>query len=219
MTPTPTPTTTAPSPAVLADHRARVVVLVTLAVGAALLAATINVDSQSPRFAWAGLALAAVWATGFALAPGWRNTFAAGVGRHAVVGSLVGLATFGLFVAAAWIARRLDVLVGPIDDILRQADEQQLVWVIVLATVNAVAEELFFRGALMSAFAARYAIAGSTTLYVLVTVAGGNLALALAAAVVGTVFAWERLLTGSLAMPIATHLTWTLLMVTAFPRS
>ena len=60
---------------------------------------------------------------------------------------------------------------------------------------------------------------GSTVLYVAVTLAGGNPALAIAAAVMGTVFAIERRATGSVAMPIATHLLWSLLMVTAFPRS
>lgn len=194
-------------------------VIVTLVLGAALLAATINVERRSMLFAVAGLALAVVWTVGFLAVRGWRRHFATRQGRDAAVGVVVGVGMFGVFVAAAWVARRIDILEGPIDDILRRADEQALGWVIVLTTVNAVAEELFFRGALLDAFTARSGVAWSTGLYVLVTAAGGNVALGVAAAVMGTVFVIERRSSHALVVPIATHLTWSLLMVTALPRS
>jgi len=170
-------------------------------------------------FVVAGLALALVWTVGFTLTHGWRRHFDTRPGPDIAVGIAVGVGMFGVFVAAAWVARRTGVLEGPIDDILRQADDQALGWVIALTVVNAGAEELFFRGALMDALAGARAILVSTALYVAVTLAGGNLALAIAAAVMGTVFAVQRRITGALVVPIVTHIVWSVLMVTAFPRS
>lgn len=204
---------------VVTDQRERVVVVVTLLLGALLLAATINVERSSALFVVAGLSLALVWTMGFWLAGGRGHHATRRVVPNAAVGLGVGVGMFGLFVAAAWVARRIDILQGPIDDILKRADEQALHWLIVLAGVNAVAEELFFRGALMDAFSPRRAVVGSTLLYVIVTAAGANLALAIAAAVIGTVLAVERRVSASLVVPIATHVTWSMLMILAFPRS
>jgi len=49
-------------------------------------------------------------------------------------------------------------------------------------------------------------------------VPSGNIALILAAAVMGTVFALLRIRTNALTASIATHLTWSTLMIVAFPR-
>jgi membrane protease YdiL (CAAX protease family) len=84
--------------------------------------------------------------------------------------------------------------------------------------VNGAAEEVFFRGALHSAFGGRDAARDATIVYVLVTVATLNLALIAAAAVMGTVFALERMSTRGVLAPILTHLTWSTLMLLALPR-
>ena len=55
-------------------------------------------------------------------------------------------------------------------------------------------------------------------MYVIVTAATGNLALVIAAAVMGTVFSLERLSTRGVLAPMVTHLTWSTLMVLALPR-
>ena len=52
----------------------------------------------------------------------------------------------------------------------------------------------------------------------LVTVATLNVALVTAAAVMGTVFALERLATRGVLAPMLTHVTWSTLMLLALPR-
>lgn len=212
---------TSTSPAMETDRARwiRGVVAATLVLGALLLAATINVQRNSTLFVVAGIALALVWTVGFSLTQDWRRHFQARPGADTAIGIVVGAGMFGAFVAAAWVARRSGILEGSIDEILHQADDQALAPLIAVTAINGVAEELFFRGALMNALSAPRALVVSTALYVAVTFAGGNIALALASAVMGTLFAAERRLTNALVMPIATHLVWSVLMITAFPRS
>ena len=52
----------------------------------------------------------------------------------------------------------------------------------------------------------------------MVTAATGNVALVIAAVVMGTLFSAERLSTRGVLAPMLTHLTWTTLMVLALPR-
>ncbi len=189
-----------------------------LAAGAALLATTIRADRSTSQFMVAGLALAAVWFTGFAVARGRRPPALTRPAANAAVGFALGVALFIAFVVVAWIARRLNFLDDPIDDILQQADAYARVWVLALTAVNAVAEELFFRGTMMDVFTNRSAVIATTAVYAVVTSAGGNVALVLAAVVMGAVFAVERRWTRSLVTPIVTHVTWSVLVITAFPR-
>ena len=86
-----------------------------------------------------------------------------------------------------------------------------------IAIVNAVAEEMFFRGALFSAFGRRYPLVLSTLLYVAAMMAAGNLMIGVAALVLGTVCAVERRATGGVLAPVLTHLVWGLVMVLALP--
>jgi membrane protease YdiL (CAAX protease family) len=46
----------------------------------------------------------------------------------------------------------------------------------------------------------------------------GNIALVIAAAVMGAVFTALRMRTGALTASITTHLVWSALMILAFPR-
>jgi membrane protease YdiL (CAAX protease family) len=196
----------------------RIVVAVTLIAGGILVATTIRAEQSTAQFVVAGLSLAGVWVLGFLAARRFRHEPVEHAIRHAVIGVAIGLAMFVAFVAIAWAARRLEVLDEPIDGILRTADARTRTWLLVVAVVNGVAEELFFRGALVDALPSRYAASGSTVIYVAVTSAGGNVALALAALVLGTVFVAARLRTRSLVTPIAAHVTWSLLVITSFPR-
>ena len=197
----------------------RVVVFAALAAGAVLLATTIRADRSTIQFMVAGLALAAVWFTGFAVARGRRPpSMTRRPAVNAGLGFAIGVALFTTFVVVAWIARRLNFLDEPIDDILQQADAYARVWVLALTAVNAVAEELFFRGTMMDVFTNRSAVIATTAAYAVVTSAGGNVALVLAAVVMGAVFAVERRWTRSLVTPIVTHVTWSVLVITAFPR-
>jgi membrane protease YdiL (CAAX protease family) len=125
---------------------------------------------------------------------------------------------FGVFAVGSWALHGIPVFANAIDGLLRTADSSTVGWVLALAWVNAVAEELFFRGTLIDAARGRYRFAVAVVPYVATTVPSGNAALILAAAVMGTVFALLRIRTNALTASIATHLTWSTLMIVAFPR-
>ena len=55
-------------------------------------------------------------------------------------------------------------------------------------------------------------------MYAIVTAATGNVALVIAAAVMGALFSLERRSTRGVLAPMVTHLTWSTLMVLALPR-
>lgn len=195
------------------------VVWTALVLGAVLIAATLRLPRGSTGFYLAGFALAAVWVAGAAVSGPiqlvgrsmpWTNQLAIGV----VLGGL----TFALFLGGADIGRQISVLAGPIENVLGKADAGSLAAVLTLALVNAVAEELFFRGALLKVLPARHALVGSIVIYLAVTAVAGNTALAVAALVMGVIFAIERLITGSVMASIVTHVTWSTLIILFLPR-
>lgn len=202
-----------------ARRRRRFVTALTALVGTALLAATLRVPHGSAWFTVLGLLVAATWMAGsFASGPipfrpdrdkAWP-TF---------VGPVVGgVAAFVVFLAGYLVARHLP-LVGPaLDGVLATADAGSTAMVLLVALVNGVGEELFFRGALHAALE-RHRPALTTTIgYVVVTAATGNVALVIAAAVMGALFSLERLSTRGVLAPMVTHVTWSTLMVLALPR-
>ena len=67
-------------------------------------------------------------------------------------------------------------------------------------------------------FRPRAAVASTTIVYVLVTAFTLNVALVVAAIVMGTIFAFQRRATRSVLAPVVTHLTWSTLMLLALPR-
>jgi membrane protease YdiL (CAAX protease family) len=188
-------------------------------VGTALLAATLRVPGGSVWFTTLGLLVAATWTVGsFVSGPiplhpdrdvAWR-TF---------VGPVVaGIVAFGVFVIAFVVARSLPLVGSALAGVLATADAGPIALVLVVALVNGAGEELFFRGALHAALAPHRPAITTTIVYVIVTAATGNLALVIAAAVMGTVFSLERLSTRGVLAPMVTHLTWSTLMVLALPR-
>lgn len=201
---------------------------VTLAVGVALLAGTLAVRPGSPAFFALGFALAAVWVVGSVLSGplhlghSVRPQGAAGgstPGRRAVAAPIVlGVVAYAVFLALYLLVRDLPVLEGALDGILERADAAALGLVLALALANAVAEEVFFRGALPEALGGARAPVVATAVYVVTTVAGRNLALVAAAAVMGTLFMLERLATRGVLAPMLTHVTWSTLMLLALPR-
>ena len=102
-------------------------------------------------------------------------------------------------------------------EILAFTNEASWRLVVLITLVNAIAEEMFFRAALFTAFGRRYPIVGSTALYVLAILATGNLMLGFAALVLGVVCAVERRATGGVLAPVLTHLVWGLIIVLALP--
>jgi membrane protease YdiL (CAAX protease family) len=90
--------------------------------------------------------------------------------------------------------------------------------VLAVAFVNAVGEELFFRGALHAALEPHRAGLFAALVYIAVTATAGNLALVVAAVVMGTVFTLERISTRSVLASAVTHVVWSTLILLALPR-
>jgi membrane protease YdiL (CAAX protease family) len=202
-----------------ARRRRRVVTAIALVVGTALLAATLRVADGSTWFTVLGLLVAATWTVG-SLVSGpipfqpdrdlaWR-TFVGPV--------VVGIAAFGVFLIAVVLARHLPLIGPALDSVLATADAGPIGFVLLVALVNGAGEELFFRGSLHAALEPHHPAIATTIVYVLVTAATGNLALVIAAVVMGVLFSLERLSTRGVLAPMVTHLTWSTLMVLALPR-
>ena len=187
-------------------------------VGAALVGATLRLPRGSTGFYVAGYALAMVWVIAALVCGDVRRPSVAGRRFDVVLGIVAAVVSFGVFVLAAAIGRRISVLAGPIEDLLGKADAGPILAVLALALVNGVAEELFFRGVLVEAIGGRRAAVLSVAVYVGVTAVAGNTALTLAALVMGVVFTAERVYTGARTASIITHLVWSTLMILALPR-
>lgn len=182
-----------------------------------MIGVTFGVRKGSAAFYLAGFALAATWLVAFALVPSRvrpRRRLVADV----AVGLGAGVTMFGVFLAGAWVLSRIPLLDDAISDVFTTADTSTMSWVVALAGVNAVAEELFFRGTLIDAAPRRFAAVAGVVPYALTTVPSGNAALVIAAVVMGAVFTVLRIRTGALTASIATHLSWSALMIALFPR-
>ena len=209
------PTVDAPA----ARRRRRVVSAAAIVVGTALLAATFRVPHGSAWFTILGLLVAATWTIGSVLSgpipfqpdrdTAWR-TF--------VGPAVVGVVAFGAFLAAYLVARHVPLIGSALDGVLATADAGPTALVLLVALVNGAGEEMFFRGALHAALEPHRPAIATTIVYIVVTAATGNVALVIAAAVMGTLFSLERLSTRGVRAPIVTHLTWSTLMVLALPR-
>ena len=202
-------------------RRRRVVVVATLLVGAALLAGTLAAPEGSGLFYGLGLLVAATWLAGSLLSGPLhlgRRRGTAGGGRELVAPFLLGVLLFVAFAVAALVARRIPLLDGAVDSVLEKADAGPRLFVLAVALINGVAEEVFFRGAAHSAFGRHRPALWATALYALVTVATLNLALVVAGVVMGVVFTAERQATRGVLAPIITHVTWSTLVLFLLPR-
>jgi membrane protease YdiL (CAAX protease family) len=206
------------SPAVV--RRRRVVVALTLVIGAAVLAFSLRRHPGEASFYWLTLALAAVWiAGGFVSGPlhlggiCWRGRNQ----RPVITGTTVGLLLGGAFVVGGLIAREIPAIDNLIVHVLLFAHGGWFWLIVVITLVNGIAEEIFFRGALYTALGRRNPVIISTILYVVATLASGNVMLGFAGIILGTVCALERRASGGVLAPALTHLVWGLVMVLALP--
>jgi membrane protease YdiL (CAAX protease family) len=201
-------------------RRRRIVTGVTLVVGTALLASTLRVRPASAWFSGLGFLAAVVWIAGgllsgpIPLRPGrpavWRT-----VGLPALA---LGVIAFLGFLAADQAGQHLPWISGALTSILGKADADPRALVLAVALVNGIGEEVFFRGALLAALEPHRPALTATIIYVAVTAATGNVALVVAAAVMGTIFSLERLSTRSIVAPVVTHLSWSTLTLLLLPR-
>jgi len=200
----------------MSDRRRRGVVAATLVVGATLLGISLATRPGNPLFYPLLLGVAATWLIGGRLS-GPLHLGRTGAGRRPVLQpALLGLGTGLVFVAGGLVLRLVPDLRDLVVDVLDHARRGNPVLVGVLALVNGLAEEVFFRGAVYAAFERR-AVLGTTTVYVLATAATGNPMLVLAGVVMGTLFAWQRRRSGGVLAPAITHLVWTFVVIVGLP--
>jgi uncharacterized protein len=204
-----------------AFRKRRRVVAATALTGAGLLGAGLSTEPDSPQFYGLTGATAATWVVGGLasgkLHLGHEARRDSTLARPVVVPVLVGAGAFAVFYAAALVARRIPVLDRAITSVLQYAFQGSPRLVLVTALANGAAEEVFFRGALYAAIGRRHAVATSTGVYALATVATRNPALVLASVVMGALFGLQRRASGGIQAPMLTHLTWSVLMLRFLP--
>jgi membrane protease YdiL (CAAX protease family) len=200
--------------------RRRVVVGITLVVGATLLGFSLNAEPGGPTFYALTVALAATWVIGgFASGPLHlgRIHFRGELRRPIVQPILLGLATAAVFILGAVIVREIEPLRDLTENVLAFARYGSLPLVAAVTLINGIAEEIFYRGALFSAIGVWHPVAISTVVYTLTTVATGNLMLVFSAALLGVLLGLQRRASGGILGPILTHCTWSMTMLFVLP--
>ncbi|SIR98147.1 CPBP family intramembrane glutamic endopeptidase [Williamsia sterculiae] len=201
-------------------RRRRVAVVIFVIIGAGVLGFSLSIEPGDTTFYLYTLLLAAVWVVGaFVSGPIHLGhlPFRGHSRRPVVSGLAVGVLIGGVFVVGAFVVRLIPPIADLIGNVLAHANQGNLAIVTAITVINGVAEELFFRGAVYSAFGAWYPVVASTVLYILVTLASGNVMLGFAAILLGTVCALERRVTGGVLAPALTHFVWGAVMVLALP--
>jgi len=200
--------------------RRRIVVAVTLVIGAVTLGFTLRQNSGGEAFYWSTLALAGVWTLGaIASRPlhlgsvRWRGRNQ----RPVITGTTVGLLLGGVFLLGGLVVREIPAINDYVVRVLEYAERGPLTLILFVTLLNGLVEECFFRGALYSSLGRHYPVIISTVLYAAVTLASGNPMLGFAAAILGTVCALERRATGGVLAPMITHFVWSLIIVLALP--
>jgi uncharacterized protein len=188
---------------------------------AALLRSSFAAKAGSARFYLLTTGLAGTWACG---ALGGEPIPWRGAGVHTgparaaqtlvVVPVVTGAATFATFYGAARAVRRHRALRRALTSVLRYADAGSTPLVVLIASGSAVAEELFFRGALWSG---PRPLRATTLAYAASTAATGNPALVLAGLITSVIFGWQRDATGGVLAPAVTHVTWSVLTLRYLP--
>ena len=205
------------------DHefrRRRIVVAITLVVGATLLGISLNVPPDSAAFYPLTFALAATWVVGcFASGPLHlgRIRFRGELRRPVVMPILLGLGAAAVFIVGAVVVREIEPLRETTENVLAFARYGSLPLIALITVVNGIAEEIFFRGALFAAIGTWHPVALSTAVYALTTVATGNVMLVFAAVLLGLLLGLQRRASGGILGPILTHCTWSLTMLLVLP--
>jgi len=203
-----------------AFRRRQVVAAVVVLVGAVVLGWSLRLEPGGGTFYVAAVVLAGVWAAGAFLSGRLHLGRIAGEGevfvRPILAPILLGLLLVGIFVLGALVVREIEPLATYVSSVLEYADEGSLALLAVITFFNGIAEELFFRGAMYAAIP-RHPVLWTTVAYVVATLATGNVMLAFAAILLGTVCGLERRASGGILAPILTHITWSLSMLFLLP--
>jgi membrane protease YdiL (CAAX protease family) len=201
-------------------RRRRVTAAVSVA-GAGLLGVSLSQKPDSPSFYGLTLGVAATWlAGGLASGPlhlGWVQTPQATLRRPLLTPVIAGSGAFGVFYAAALVARHIRPLDAAVTRVLRYAAQGNPALVATTTLANGLAEEVFFRGALYAAVGVDAPVVKSSVVYTLATVATRNPALVLASVPMGLLFALQRRASGGVQAPMISHATWSVLMLRYLP--
>ncbi|MDP2775260.1 MAG: CPBP family glutamic-type intramembrane protease [Nocardioides sp.] len=200
-------------------RRRQLVTIGFVLLGAAVLGVSLRIEPGSVWFYPATFGLAAVWAAGaFASGPLHLGRIQYGEAhvRPVLTPIAIGLAFAAVFVVGALLVRQIDPLERQVSSVLDFADQGSLPLVLVITTVNGIAEELFFRGAVYAAIP-RHPVVWSTVAYAVATLATGNVMLSFAAVLLGVLVGLQRRASGGILAPILTHCTWSTVMLFALP--
>ncbi|WP_040838120.1 CPBP family intramembrane glutamic endopeptidase [Nocardia brevicatena] len=196
-------------------------VAIAVVTGCVLLALSLAGDiGGAAAFGVTTTLLAGVWVLGaFAAGPAPAGRFppvTGDTGRAVALGTAVGVVLAAVFVAGGALARLLPWADSLITEVL--AHMQQGSVVVIVALLNAVAEEMFFRGPVYTLLQRHRPILTSTLAYTAVTAFTGNPMLVLAAVPLGLACAAQRRATGGILAPVCTHLVWSATMMLVLPR-
>lgn len=200
-------------------RRRQVVCVVTILVGGIVLALSLRIEPGSPWFLPATGLLAVVWTAG-AFASGRLHMGHIATEDHlsrpVLQPLLIGLGLTAVFLAGGAMVRLIPPLADQVRSVLAHADQGITVWLVLVTTINGIAEELFFRGAAYAAIT-RHPVAWTTAAYAVTTAATGNVMLAFAALLLGVVVGLQRRASGGILAPVITHLAWSLPMLFLLP--
>lgn len=201
------------------QRRRSLTVAVTLVVGTLLLSATLRAPSGSTTFFVIGFLVAGTWITGSLISgPVRLEEIRSSRLALSITAFMLGVLAFLAFLAAYLLGRHIPTVSSALHTVLTKADAGPVALVLAVALLNGLGEEMFFRGALFDVLGGRHPAASSLVVYVAVTAATGNIALIVAALVMGVVFSLQRVRSGGILASAVTHLCWTTLMVVALPR-
>ena len=199
------------------QRRRRVIVAVCAVIGGVLTGFALNRSKTDLTFFVLTFALAGVWIVG-ALVSGplhlgrWQGK------RDLLRPVLLGVLAFAVFLVGDFIVRSIPYLHRQIDFIINHAGGNTVALAVIVAVVNGLGEELFFRGAVYSAFGAHKPLLAATLVYIAVIASAGNPILLLAGVIMGTLFALERRATRGILASSVTHVVWSLLVIAFLPK-
>ena len=193
-------------------RRSGLVLLLTL-VASAVLTGRIY-DSRDP--ATLSYVLSAVLVAGSVLSGGMPKAHRR-QGRHPVVGPfLTGVALFAFFALAGLVVRLVPAVDRAVGEVLLKADRGSVAAVVLAAAAAGAAEEVFYRGAWFERMPLPMVTA--TLAHVVSTLPAGNVALTMAASLLGGVCGLSRRASGGWWTAAVVHVTWSLLCIAWLPR-
>lgn len=191
-----------------------------LVIGALLLAISLSVRPGDNVFYPLTLAVAATWTLGGLLSGPLHLgylPFRGSPRRPILTGLGIGVLAGAIFIVGGLVVRQVPFLHDLVENVLAHARYGSLALITLVTLLNAVAEEVFFRGALFAAVGRKQPVLTSTAIYAATTLATRNPMLVFAAITLGLVLALQRRASGGILAPIITHVTWSAMMLFLLP--